>query len=75
MKNIENKHTIPAGCPNCGDCHQRKKTLEKLKDDFPYFGEHLTLEQLQICVCDICKEEWDIPRFGIKRSNWKPPKK
>lgn len=70
----ENKHTIPAGCPNYGNCPQRKKTFEKLKEDFPYYYEN-NLEELQKQVCYLCKSEWNISRFNIKKTNWKPPKK
>lgn len=58
----ENKHTIPVGCPNNGDCSHRKKSFEKLKEDFPYF-ESQSIEQLQIDICALCKTEWNIPRF------------
>lgn len=70
----ENKHTIPKGCPNYGDCDHRKKTFEELQEDFPYYNAK-DLETLQKDVCQLCKSEWYIPRFDIKVTNWVPPKK
>lgn len=47
--------------PN-GTCPHAHKDFEQLKKDFPYFGAN-TLSYLQKCVCNLCKSEWDIPRF------------
>ena len=58
----ENKNTIPKGCPNNFNCSHRKKDFETLQKHFPYCSSK-NLKDLQIEVCEICKSEWNIPRF------------
>ena len=58
----ENKNTIPKGCPNNFNCLHRKKDFKTLQKSFPYCSSK-NLKDLQIEVCEICKTEWDIPRF------------